>query len=155
MSISFYSALVRAHLDLWVQFLVLKCKTDMGIVQRVQQNVMKMIKRLEILFCQERLRKLGLFNLDKGSLGGILSIYKYLKEWCKGIRFIPVENMPKWHIIDFQRSNYHLLVCDFDFRIITGGFFCFCLVLDFFTFVCLIKCLFICFGGFLCIVTGF
>lgn len=76
MNLSFYSALVGSHPDFWVQFLVLKCKTDMGIAQTLRQTVMKMIKGLEIPSYEEMLRGLGLFNLEKGSLGGILSIHK-------------------------------------------------------------------------------
>jgi len=35
---------------------------------------MKMIKELEHLLCEEKLRELALFSLDKRSLSGILSV---------------------------------------------------------------------------------
>ena len=58
----------------------------------------KMIKGLEHLSCEERLRKLGLFSLEKRRLRGELTyVCKYLEEGCKedGARlFSVVPGMP-------------------------------------------------------------
>ena len=54
----------------------------MDILKRVQQGAMtKMMKALEHLSSEERLRELGLFSLEKGRIRG--HVYKYLKGRCK------------------------------------------------------------------------
>lgn len=49
----------------------------MGILEASQQRAIKILKALEYLVCDKRLRKLGLFSLENRKLRMILSTYIY------------------------------------------------------------------------------
>jgi len=75
-----YSTTVRLHLESCIPFSGPQHWTGMDLLEWLQRRTQKFIRELKNLYCEERLRELGLFSLKNRRLWrDLITAFQYIK----------------------------------------------------------------------------
>ncbi|CAM4697246.1 unnamed protein product [Lepidochelys kempii] len=110
-----YKALVRPHLEYCVQFWSPMFKKEEFKLEQVQRRATRMIRGMENLSYERRLKEFGLFSLTKRRLrGDMISLYKYIR----GINTTEGEELFKLSTsVDTRTNGYKLAIRTFRLEI--------------------------------------
>ncbi|CAM5146598.1 unnamed protein product [Natator depressus] len=108
-----YSALIRPQLEYCVQFWAPLFRKDVDKSERIQRRATEMIKGLENMTCEGRLKILGLFSLEKRRLRGhMITVLKYIKGCYKEegeiFFFLTSEDRTRSNGLTLQQGRFRL-----------------------------------------------